>query len=402
MTRTICGLLALILLAGPAIPYFQHRRQVQWGNLNGQHYFVVDGTFWPHARPDLQDLRLYVAEKEIPYKLTIEWGKSETEQKEIRILQPGVVGGKTQFLLDMGEVAEYNRVNLKLTTKNFVAHARVEGQDDPHGMRWAYLGTTTLYDLADEKLGHNSTLQVALSTFKFLRVTIDASVKPSDVESGTAGVTRAQKAVWRDVAIDPKSEWHGTDTILTFSVPENVPVERLVLSIDSSQKNFRREIEIHSDKSQWLGSGEIKSVHTQRNGQKIDVDQTFLDLGGNGQGILKAVIHNGDDVPLKISGARLQQYERRIYFESDPGSQPWAYYGDEKLSKPVYDYAKLFQKEANAAEVTLNAEEKNPAYTGRPDDRPWSERHPAVLWSTIIAAVLILGGLALRSIKTAV
>jgi len=49
----------------------------------------------------------------------------------------------------------------------------------------------------------------------------------------------------------------------------------------------------------------------------------------------------------------------------------------------------------------LAAEEANSAYTGRPDDRPWSERHPAVLWAAIIAAVLILGSIAVRSMKGA-
>jgi hypothetical protein len=54
-----------------------------------------------------------------------------------------------------------------------------------------------------------------------------------------------------------------------------------------------------------------------------------------------------------------------------------------------------------AGRVELSAEEANAGYTGRPDERPWSERHPAVLWAAILAAVAILGGIALRSIKTA-
>ena len=55
----------------------------------------------------------------------------------------------------------------------------------------------------------------------------------------------------------------------------------------------------------------------------------------------------------------------------------------------------------SSASYQLGAEEANAAYTGRPDDRPWSERHAAVLWVAIIMAVLILGGIALRSMKTA-
>jgi hypothetical protein len=401
MMRATLRFLAFLLVASPSISYFNYQRQVQAGNSGGQHYAVVDETFWRRARPDLGDVRLYSAEKEIPYKLTIELGSSETEQKQCRVLQPGTVGGKTQFLLDMSGAPEYDRVELKLAARNFVAHARVEGQDDPHGARWAVLGTTTLYDLSDEKLGRNSALQLPLTTHKYLRVTVDSSVKPSDVESATAGVTRAQKAVWRGLSSEPKQEQQGKDTVFTFSVPGNVPVERAVFTIDPAQQNFMRGMEIQGDKGMWFGAGEISRIHMQRNGQKIDVEQTSLDVRGASQGTLKVIVHNGDDAPLKITGARLQQYERRIYFDADSGAQPRFYYGDEKLDAPVYDYAKLFQKDANAGQVQLGAEETNAAYTGRPDDRPWSERHPAVLWVAIIAAVLILGGIALRSMKTA-
>jgi hypothetical protein len=47
--------------------------------------------------------------------------------------------------------------------------------------------------------------------------------------------------------------------------------------------------------------------------------------------------------------------------------------------------------------LQLDAEEANPEYIGRPDERPWSDRHPAVLWVAIISAVLMLAGIALRS-----
>ena len=393
--------LAAVLAAGPSLSYFQYQRPVQAANSSGQHYAVVDETLWQHARPDLQDLRLYSAGREIPYTLEIEWGSSETEQKEFRVLQPATVGGKTQFLLDMSGVPEYDRVALKLTAKNFVAHARVEGQDNPHGTHWAVLGSTTLYDLSDEKLGHNSTLQIPPATYKYLRVTVDNSVKPSDVHGGTAGITRPQKAVWRTISSDPQQAQQGKDTVLTFSVPANVPVERIVFEVDPAQVNFRREMEMQADKGLWLGSGEISRIHMQRNGRKIDVEQTSLDIHGASQRSLRAIIHNGDDAPLRITGAHVQQYERRIYFDSAAGAQPKLYYGDEKLGAPVYDYAKLFQKDAGAGQVQLGAEEANLAYTGRPDERPWSERHPAVLWAAILAAVLILGGIALRSLRSA-
>jgi hypothetical protein len=393
------GLLAALLTTSSAISYFHYQRQLQPLDSRGQHYIVVDETVWQHARPDLSDLRIYSTDKEIPYRLTIEQGSSETEQRQCRVLQPGTVGGKTQFLLDMSGVAEYDRIELNLRARNFVAHARVEGQDDPHGAKWTVLGTTTLYDLSDERLGRNFALKIPLTTYKYLRVTVDKPVNPSDVESGTAGITRAQKAVWRDLGSEPKQFQQGKDTILTFSLPGEVPVERAVISVDPAQQNFLRKVEVQGENGQEFGSGEIRRVHMERNGQKIDTEQTSLDLRGNIQGALKIIIHNGDDMPLKITGARLQQYERRIYFDADAGIRPKLYYGDAQLDAPIYDYAKLFQKNVNADQKQLGAEELNAAFTGRPDDRPWSERHPAVLWLAIIAAVLILGGVALRSMK---
>ena len=399
--RTTWGLLFVFLATSPAISYFKYERQIETASATGQHYVVVDETVWPHALPNLDDLRLYSAGKEIPYARRTMWGSRETEQKIVRLLQPGTLGGKTQFLLDMSGVSEYDRIILTLRTKNYVAHARVEGQDDSHGRQWANLGTTTLFDLSEEKLGRNSTLQIPVSTYKFLRVTVDGPVKPSDVQGGTAGIERAQEAAWRDLGSEPKQTQEGKDTVLTFAVPENVPVERLMLVIDPAQGNFQRDLEMQSEKGFPTGAGEISRIHMQRNGGRIDVDQTWLSLRATGQGQLRVIIHNGDDAPLRITRARLQQYERRIYFDCDAGASLALYYGDQKLTSPVYEYAKLFQSNVNAEQTQMGAEEANAGYTGRPDDRPWSERHPSVLWAALLAAVAILGGIAVRSLKSA-
>jgi hypothetical protein len=159
-------------------------------------------------------------------------------------------------------------------------------------------------------------------------------------------------------------------------------------------------VEIQNDKKQWLGSGELSRIHMTRLGQKIDSEQSEIELSATGQSVIKIIIHNGDDRPLKITEGRLQQLERRIYFDAGAqASAPTLYYGDEKLGGPEYDYAKLFQKDAKAAGAQLGPETWNTAYTGRPDERPWSEKHPAVLWAAIIAAVVVLGAIAIRSLK---
>ena len=96
----------------------------------------------------------------------VERGSRESDTRDVSVLQQSVIGGKTQFLIDMTGVAEYDHIDLKLTAKNFVAHARVEGQEDLHGTQWALLADSILYDLSKENLAGNSVLRLPLSTYQ--------------------------------------------------------------------------------------------------------------------------------------------------------------------------------------------------------------------------------------------
>jgi len=414
MIKIAAALLATMFLAGPSIPYFKYQRPVQ-AQPGGQRYLAVDEQIWKNARRDLGDLRLYSGQQEVPYALVVERGSREQDSKDIRVLQQSLVGGKTQFVLDMTDVAEYDHIDLKLTAKNSVAHARVEGQEDLHGKDWALLAESILYDLSKENLGGNSMLRLPLSTYKYLRVTIDGPMKPADIVGASSEFRQEQKAVWRDVGGSPtvaempagatrndSSRRSGKVTVLTFAVPENVPVNRVTFEIDAAQPNFRRSVQVEGDKEAYVGSGEIDRVHMVRQGQKIDTDDYDVSFSAVGHKEIKVTIDNGDDPPLKIKSSRLQQLEHRLYFDAPASGPLTLYYGDEKLDPPVYDYAKLFLLAKDAAPAQLGAEQANAAFTGRPDERPWTERHPAVLWIAIVAAVLILGAIALRSMKTAV
>ncbi|HKV92554.1 MAG TPA: DUF3999 family protein [Candidatus Angelobacter sp.] len=407
------GFLAAAMLAGASISYFKYQRPVQATGA-GQHYLVVDELIWKNARSDLGDLRLYSGQTEIPRALAVQRGSAERDRKSVRVLQQSLVAGKTQFLIDMTGVVEYDHIDLDLAAKDFVAQARVEGQDDPHGTHWAVLAEPILYDLSKENLGQTSALRLPLSTYKYLRVTIDAPVKPAEVLGASSEFRQEQQALWRDVASSPRqgtlaeknapNDFNGNrqarGTLLTFAVPENVPIERLVLEVDPAQPNFRRQVEIQDDRGQTIGSGEVSRIHMVRSGQKIDTESEEIEFSAVGHKGVKAIIYNGDDAPLKLQGAQLQQYERRIYFDAPQQGALTLYYGDEKLEPPVYDYAKFFQQDKNATEAQLGAEQANAGYAGRPDERPWTERHPAVLWIAIIAAVAILGAVALRSMKS--
>jgi hypothetical protein len=409
-------MLSTVVMIAASFTYFKYDRPVQsWRP--GQEYITVDDAIWQHARPDLGDLRLYSGQTEVPYALVTERGGTEHEQKSVPVFQQSTMQGKTQFMVDMSGLADYDHVQLKLNTKNFVAHARVEGADDVHAAHWAGLGESILYDLSSENLGNNTMLRLPRASYKYLRVTIDGSVKPDDVIGANSEQREEEKPVWRMVGMEPQigstdadhigwmngryQPQSGKDTVLLFQVPEHVPVEKVVFDVDPAQPNFRREVRIQNNKGEWLGSGEIDRIHIVRAGEKIDSDDHEVNVSVRDGNSLAVIVVNGDDPPLPIKSAHLEQQERRLYFEPPSAANLTLYYGDEKLGPPVYDYAKFFQQQPEAAQAQLRVEQQNAKYARRPDDRPWSDRHPAVLWIAIVGAVLVLAGLALKSMRTA-
>ena len=401
--RSISTLICLVLFAASPISYLKYERPIHLSTSGAQQYIVIDEAIWKHARPDLRDLRLYAGDAEIPYSLVTERDSLQRERTAVPILQQSTVAGKTQFLVDMSSLAEYDHVDLDLTTRNFVAHARLEGENAPQSRTWAVLGDGILYDLSSDGLGSNHMLRLPRTKYKYLRVTIDGPVKPREVRGASSETTDERTAQWRDVAMSNKPEEQGKDTVFTITVPDVSPVDRVLFTVNPAQPNFWRRVEVETGAGALLMAGEIKRIHLVRAGRRVDSEENAVQLISGaqptGQTAIKVIVHNGDDPPLRTIDVRLQQFERRVYFDT-PGRGPLAlYYGDEKLEPPVYEYARLFQLDKAATLSSLAPEISNDAYTGRLDDRPWSERHPVVLWITIIGAVVILGAIALRSLR---
>src|SRR5277367_507988 len=123
----------LFLVAGvagppePGIPYFSNVRDVHIAQPERQNYFIVDEELWTHSRPDLGDLRLYDGESPVQYALSEQRGGVSSEEVAAKILNLGSVSGHTEFDLDTGGLAEYDRIRLRLDAHDFVAAASVSG-----------------------------------------------------------------------------------------------------------------------------------------------------------------------------------------------------------------------------------------------------------------------------------
>jgi hypothetical protein len=74
-------------------------------------------------------------------------------------------------------------------------------------------------------------------------------------------------------------------------------------------------------------------------------------------------------------------------------------YGNARAAAPQYDLARTLHIQANEVMVHLGlgTEEATSNYA---DPRPFTERHPNLLWIALGVAVVLLGSAALRAMRT--
>jgi hypothetical protein len=159
-------------------------------------------------------------------------------------------------------------------------------------------------------------------------------------------------------------------------------------------------VSIENGNGQQLAAGDITRVRITRGGTSVTSEELAVGTLEKPEQRFKVTVHNADNPPLNITSVQPLSIERRVYFDPAARTTVKLYYGDSKLAAPVYDYTKFFQADPAAAQAELGLGMYNAAYTGRPDDRPWSERHKALLWIAMVLAVVVLAVLALRGFKS--
>jgi len=388
-----------------AIPYFARSRSVAVDTSASQNYVVVDSDLWKFSRPDLADIRLYDGEAQAPYALIKQSGGSSREETSAKVLNLGSVAGHAEFDLDMSAMAEYDHVRLQLDAKNFLNRAQVEGRKALTDQAGVNLGSSTLYDFTAEGLGSNSSLKFAAASFPYLHVRLGSGIRPSQVKGAYLSNFSETKAAWIDAGQCLPINGLAKQSTLECTLQDGMPLERVVFDIAKSPdsgpaRNFSRTVVVEDEKGDEIQSGSISRVFVKRAGETVSNEDLALDVYSRRESKLRVIIENRDDAPLLVERVRALSYERRIYFDPRGKTALRLYYGDEKLGAPSYDYQQFFEQNPHAVIAQLGPAGANARFTGRPDDRPWSERHGWILWAAMLIAVVLLGAMALRGLKS--
>ncbi|MDE1160549.1 MAG: hypothetical protein PW792_01235 [Acidobacteriaceae bacterium] len=429
MKLLTCALGALLLQsaasmdappAEPAHLRFERAINISPG-LHGTTCAVLDATTFAHAENRAgNDLRLYRnGTVETAYALT-ESSAATSEPVAATVQNLGMTGDAIAFDLAMPS-RPYSAVNLVLNAHDFVATAEVTGIGLVAHSTPIQLGTFTLFDLTAQHLSRSTTLPLAEETFPTLHVVLhftalDGKPKPLPVEvltGATVPPSREAQTVYTTVVETSTLHQEGSATVARLNIPAHVPVERLSVELPAEfHTNFVRNVVLrdvtrHDDGSHGEElSGEISRVQMPAripgaspiHSEHLSVS-AVLAANMDDAATIELRVQNANDAPLPITRVALQMRQRRLCFDAAPGSSYTLRYGDKALAAPVYDYARLFQGGDVAAAAWLGPEQPNPAYAPRKDSRPFTERHPELLWIALLAVVAILGATAVSQVK---
>lgn len=410
-------LLLAVMAASPEIRYFHYQRPVE--NLPaqaGQACMAVEAGVIAQSAPGLADLRLYRDGNETPFVLRIA-APAVAAQGFIELLDKGVRSGKTGFDAEMPD-GHYSDVQLAVTAHDFIATVEVSGSQAQAGGAETKLGSYTIFDLSKQRLGRSTVLHLPESDFRYLHFRIAGPLVPENVTGLSMVRLPASQPRFVTIAETAQVVQKGHNSVFTFTVPARVPVDRIAFTPGAQPALFSRDASIKVESIQKeqtadglrspqtaTGAGNLLRVHTVQNGHPIDEERLTMDAPRaefETPSVWTITIDNGDDAALKVESVRLQMLERDLCFDYAGSGSYALYYGDAALSAPRYDYARLFAPQPDAAKVALGAELANTAFVPRPDERAFTERHPALLWTALVLVILLLGAIALRSVKRTV
>jgi hypothetical protein len=413
-------LLAALAAASPEVRYFRSQRPIE--NLpatGGQACLAIDPAIFAHAQPGLADLRLYRPDQnsgvtETPYVVR-DAAPVAAAEGFVEMLNKGLRGGQTGFDVEMPE-GHYSDLDLAINAHNFIATVNVAGSQ-AQGSAETKLGAYTIFDLTKQRLGRSTVLHLPESDFRFLHFKIAGPIKPDFVTGISAMRLPESEPRYVTVATTAKETRKGRDSVFTFTVPAHTPLDRVEFTVGSQPAQFSRDVQIavepaikasqadaHRYPESAAGSGNLLRVHSVEDGHRIDEERFTIDapqVAWDAPATWTVTIDNGDDAPLSIGQVQLEMVERDLCFEAAAGAAYTLFYGDAALAVPRYDYATLFVAQKDAAKVTVGAEQLNAAYEPRPDQRPFTERHPALLWIVLVVVIAVLGAVALGSVKKA-
>jgi hypothetical protein len=238
-----------------------------------------------------------------------------------------------------------------------------------------------------------------ISTLRFLRVTVLGWMDLDSVESAKLELasppvhqeTEILSTIMPVITEDPATK----STLLTLDQGvSGLPIEKLYLT--STTPVFDRAVttEVSEDGKNWSNQTYDSYIRRLRDGAFVE-ESLAIPMPSSGTRYQRIRVRNLDDKPLQFGSVQCEGRVRLLSFRASEPGQYWVYYGNSSVAEhPHYDLLqtltweeKLFRNAISPGPAELNSLYRAPV----PPRKPWSEEHPAILYTALGGAVLALG-----------
>ena len=359
----------------------------------------LDREVYLGARTDLADLRVFRDAEEVPSMIVTLGGGSGRREEAVEITDQAVAPEGLQLTLHLSAAPRHNIVRIVTREQNFRQAVRVETSDDRR--TWAIARDDgAIFDFTQGARRLSSlAIDYPVSTRRYLRLTIRGWTKVGAVTGALVEYQEDRSPSRETLATLTPSVIQDRPTQSTLALLDldaaGLPVDRI--TVDTPAEAFHRAVDIEASNNTTDWRFVTQGVIERWPGHSF----TTLELPDTQERYIRLRIYNRDDRPIEIRSARLDGLIRQIrFFAAQPGTY-WLYYGAPAWRPPSYDLAAVVAREGDSAraEWTLGPQQANPLYRPPPEPvKPWSERHPGILYTVLGFSI---AGLAIATLRFA-
>jgi hypothetical protein len=389
---------------------WRYSRTIESGRTDALNYVTLDREVFSHSENQLADLRIVDdLGRELPFEVRSQITPPPQPVRLAATLRENsfVAGQFTQVVLDLGERADFhNSLGVQTSESDFINWVEVAASDDAH--QWRIVNARApISRFRKENLEGNQTVRYSENNARYLRVRIQESahtfeVVGMEVFSSPAITTESagEKGALLTALLLPDSNGAPSQTQWTVDAgAAAIPVAGF--NFETTQPEFYRAVRLlnSTDEKEWqsVGGGEIhRFAANGRTEESLGV-QSYEMWGPR---YWRVEVLNASDTPLSEIRLSLTMPLRFVLFHPLQNHTYRLIYGNFRATAPQYDLARTLHIQANEvmAHLGLGAEEATSNYA---DPRPFTERHPNLLWVALAIAVVLLGSAALRAMRTA-
>jgi hypothetical protein len=404
MTRASSVLLIIAVLASAApldLSAWKYRKKIPVTPGDGLAVVKLDREVYTGSSSWSADLLVIRDGQEVPFLLNTPETQQGPATSDVRILNESIVPGTgLQFMIHLKRPAEHDSILLHTDEVNFRNRVRIETSQD--GARWGTARNDgAIFNFSQDGREFSSTVvEYPVSTLPFIRVTVFGWSKMGVVTAAIAEHKGARPAPYEVFSTIAPQVWEDAATKSTVATVDQgvagLPISRLRLETSSPQFQRATMIETSDDGKVWqyLAQDVIERL------PGADFREESLAMHAPGaRRYLRLRIYNRDDQPIQIGKISLEGIVSEVKFLAPAQGPYWLYYGNPSAARlPEYDLsAVLARRSFRESSSLLAPAEPNPAYHPPPAPRkPWSEEHPAILYTVLGGAVLALGIATLR------